>query len=700
MPLPVRDFIKQRLLEYDPTFDTGDGMFFTSFVIDPLSTILQPLQDEIDQVKANQSIMTILESASPDLFPTDVVDGIGSNFILPRLQGSTATVTVQISFFEAQDFAASVGLLTALDSSGNRWTNQAAVNITAAEMSLNRIGTIVFVNVLFVSTDVGARFNITAGSITGLESAPAGVIGATNPLASDMLARSQETNTQYINRIKLAITVRALVCGRGIITSLTSNFTFLEEVQPIGMGDPEMMRDIHFHAHFGGNVDVYCKTPAPDPGQMDVAGLLIDGTRQVASITSIVAQVTGFGYPTGNASVDESLAPVVATSFDGTVVFTRGGGSGAAYVFDNAGGTFTRNDNGEPGTYALPSSSGHIYHNSVLAAAGSIVDATHVADSGATLEFARPNMVLTVTSPQSVAGVYQVKSVLAGTVEIFGSFPALVSNVAFTIDENVLLTYQFNPVSIDIAATPRPGRAPFTITDVPILYVQGVELLDPISGEPTGTMLEKQGGFGDGPYGAGGFGIGLPGDWQFVVTDPTLRFSSLESNMIQFSDAWAGSSVRVTYLDAVEIQQIQAYVTDPLNRTEAASILAKHYVPIFVSTDVPITYHVPAGKVVASEDDVTQAIVTFIETIASTKVLEKSDIVDQLYQQGADEVYLNFHLQGLIEHEDGTEESIVEDVNGVLTPPSPPIPPETSRPFSPRISHFSVLGLTLTRITS
>ena len=696
MPLPVRDFIKQRLLEYDPTFDTGDGAFFTSFAIDPLTVILQPLQDEIDQVKANQSVMTILETSNPDLFPEDVVDGIGSNFVLPRIQGNTATVTVQTTFFEAQDFQANVGILTALDSNGNRWTNQAAVNLTAAEMSLNRIGTLFYANVLFISTDVGERFNITAGSITGLQSPPSGVIGATNPNDSDMLARNKETNTQYIARIQVAITVRALVTGRGIITTLTSNFTFLTEVQPIGYGDPEMMRDILFHTHFGGNVDIYCKTPAPDQNQQDFKGLLIDTDRRLSITTSVVAQVTGFAYPTGNESIDETANAVVATSFDGTVTFGRG----SAYLFDDPSGAFTRIDNGEPGVYPNPSSGGHIYHNSILAAAGSVTDSTHIADSGNTLAFAKPNMVVTVASPLSVAGTYQVKSVLAGAIEIYGSFPASpVSNVAYTVDENVVLAYDFNPISIDIQEVATPGREPFTITSVPVLLVQSIELLDPITGEPTGTLLQKQGGYGSGPYGIGGYGVGQPGDWQLVVTQPTLRFSAKEHNFIQIADTWAGSSLRVTFLDAVEIQQVQTYVDDPLNRTEAASLLARHYIPIFVTTDVPITYVVPAGKVVPSESDVTSAIESFIEGLTATTSLEKSDIVDQLYLQGATEVFLNFHLEGTIEHEDGTEESIVEDVNGVLTPPSPGIPPETTRPFSPRIAHFSAVGLQLVRIS-
>ena len=76
MALPIRDFVIQRLLEYDPSFDAGAGVATTGLLIDPLSVILQPVIDEQTIVQISQSIHSILETDDPDSFPEDIVDGL------------------------------------------------------------------------------------------------------------------------------------------------------------------------------------------------------------------------------------------------------------------------------------------------------------------------------------------------------------------------------------------------------------------------------------------------------------------------------------------------------------------------------------------------------------------------------------------------------------------------------------------------
>ncbi len=58
MTLPVTDFIVQRLLEFDPTFDVGSGVATTGLLIEPLSVVLQPIVDELSVVQATQSVLT------------------------------------------------------------------------------------------------------------------------------------------------------------------------------------------------------------------------------------------------------------------------------------------------------------------------------------------------------------------------------------------------------------------------------------------------------------------------------------------------------------------------------------------------------------------------------------------------------------------------------------------------------------------
>ncbi|NIR16323.1 MAG: hypothetical protein GWN86_21330, partial [Desulfobacterales bacterium] len=77
------------------------------------------------------------------------------------------------------------------------------------------------------------------------------------------------------------------------------------------------------------------------------------------------------------------------------------------------------------------------------------------------------------------------------------------------IDDVINATYDYNPLSIDIIETPRStSREDYTITNVPVMKVKSIEVLDPSTGEPTGTFLDTTGGYGQGGYGIGPYGIG------------------------------------------------------------------------------------------------------------------------------------------------------------------------------------------------
>src|SRR5262249_26886042 len=151
-------------------------------------------------------------------------------------------------------------------------------------------------------------------------------------------------------------------------------------------------------------------------------------------------------------------------------------------------------------------------------------------------------MVLTVLGPDQVMGRYTVKrQVNAGTIEIYGKFPVSVDGLTFQIDDLLSVTYEYNPVAIDIIRAPRSsGRAAHTITDVPVLRVSGVQKLDPLTLEPTGALYRNQGGFGGGAFGAGRYGSGTGADYQLRVTDPNLRFSVREDSYLEFQQELAG----------------------------------------------------------------------------------------------------------------------------------------------------------------
>lgn len=685
MTLPIRDFIIQRLLEFDPNFDVGSGVPTTGLMIDPLSVIMQPIVDELTAVQASKSILTILESSNPDAFPEDIVDGLASNVFIERNPGSIGSTVVRIRFFSPQDFAAQRGVLIWRGPAGQRFTNSEAVSITRAEMALSQEGALYFVDVPVIALEEGSAFNVPAGSITTMEAEPVGVANVTNLFKVDQ-GRDRETNTELIDRIKVAVTVRALVTGRGIVVTLTENFTTIEEIEPIGFGDPEMMRDIVYNVHIGGNVDVYIKTAAFSSGFKDIFGIEVDTTRHRAASASVSLIEQDVLYSLGHGNLDRTDGNPVVTPIDNTnLPYTEG----VDYDLNDATGTIFR-----------PTGSA-IFH--LVAAAAAVTDAKTLTQSGGFVGV-RPGMTLTISTPESVAGTYTIKENLNNdAATIYGEFPvSSAANVDYTVDDTLLVTFAYNPVSIDIIKSVRStNRTDFTITDVPVMYIESIEVLDPLSGDPTGDLLSGDGGLGSGGFGEGGFGEGSGVDFQLIIEKPTLRHSWLEDNYLDFKEILVGTSVRVNYWYASGIPPIQAFMDDRDQQSETASLVARHFIPVFVDSNIPITYDIRAGTqaTAISVEDMTELVKEAIDDVDEGNPLEIADLIDLLYDNGAVRVDLSIakNLRGEIHNHDGSVVFTLPTESGNLEIPDNEIPDPTDAPLSPRIARFRARNITLTR---
>jgi len=684
MALPIKDFIIQQLLEFDPNFDVGSGVPTTSLLIDPLAVILQPIVDELTVAQASQSILTILESSDPDAFPEDIVDGLASNVLVERNPGATGSDVMRIRFFEPQNFSYAKGVLVFRGPGGQRYTNSEGVVVTLAEVSLNQDGSLYFVDLPIIALEEGSAFNVPAGGITTMEAEPAGVANVTNRFGVSAGA-DRETNTELIDRMKVAVTVRALVTGRGIVVTLTENFTTIEEIFPIGFGDPEMMRDIVYNVHIGGNADVYVKTPNFVTGSKDVFGLEVDTTRRLAGRSTVTLFDQDTAYSMGKAPIDRTAVVPVVRTIDTVNTYAEG----ADYTINDATGLIAR----PPGS--------NIFH---LASSAAAVTTTKVLTKVGGFVGVRQDMILTIASPGSVAGVYTVKRHITNdSIEIYGVFavPAAAS-IVYRIDDMLTLAFEYNPVTIDVVATVRSvDRTDFTITDVPMMYVESVQVLDPISGEPTGVVVGSGGGFGSGGFGSGGFGSGGGANFRLEIEDPTLRHSQRENAYLEFSSAYLGYALRINYQYASAIPPIQSFIDDRNNQSTTASLLARHFIPVYVDATVPIIYDIPraTSTTALTALDMAELVKEFVTDVDSGADLEVSDLIDVLYDNGAVRVDLATlkRLRGEIHNHDGTVEFRSPDDTGSMSIPDDEIPDPTTRPLSPRIARFLARNITLQR---
>jgi len=264
------------------------------------------------------------------------------------------------------------------------------------------------------------------------------------------------------------------------------------------------------------------------------------------------------------------------------------------------------------------------------------------------------------------------------------------------------VTFEYNPVALDVIGESRDSlRDDFTITDVPLMYISSIQVLDAISGEPTGETLDSKGGFGAGGFGMGGFGIGAGADYRLVVEEPTLRHSVREDNYIEFAEAWAAASLRVNFWYGSAIAAIQAFCDDRNNQNQCASLLVRCFIPVYVDATETIIYDIDVADetTAISADDMLTLIKTAIDDVDAGRALEFSDLIDVFYNNGAVRVDLGTleSLRGEIHNQDGAVTFIKPTSDGSLTIPDDDIPDPTDRPLSPRIARFKARSITLQR---
>lgn len=279
MELPVIAFIQERLAEADTSLETREGSAHYDLFVQPQQLMLQPLIDAMDTLQVAQSISRILALEDPDAFDESRVDDLVANLYVYRDAGSVAKTTVRVFYEEPVDkeFTA---LTAEFTSTAGSYFNTDDVRITASQMALNTDGTTFYVDVPVEAGAAGSEFNVDAGGISGFIN-DSEAISVTN-LSAAVGGLPRETNTQLLKRAQNSIGVRDLETNKGINAILREKFPFLREIVPVGMGDPEMMRDILFNAHVGGRTDVYLKTPTLTSKSTNIVGLDYDLTREIS----------------------------------------------------------------------------------------------------------------------------------------------------------------------------------------------------------------------------------------------------------------------------------------------------------------------------------------------------------------------------------------------------------------------------------
>jgi hypothetical protein len=252
----ARTFLQEYLTENLPEGDFRPGTALHDLVVKSTAVLFAYLQAEIENTRKLQSVSEILTvSEDSELFPVDTtaaIDALMSNWFLTRRSGQKVTGTVGVRFsrreselvirdghrfyLEGDQVFLALGTQTFSYNPGqgvNDYLEVTVGGITLYEIAVvveaeaegAELETINFEDSLFTFDPISA-FAVNAiqkGDFTG--------------------GKDTETNEEFVDRAKEAITKRDLSTFKSIPTLLLEEFSSIDQVHVVGYGDPEMQRD-------------------------------------------------------------------------------------------------------------------------------------------------------------------------------------------------------------------------------------------------------------------------------------------------------------------------------------------------------------------------------------------------------------------------------------------------------------------------
>jgi len=253
--------------------DFSEGSVLRDFVVKAFAYIFAYLEKERKITRDRQSLLslsTLPEGESID----DAVDALLSNWFLTRRTGTASTVTVVLNFSQAVDVTLAPTtrfFRTKTQVFTPQITETTVIPASQLSPTINASGVITGYScvVTMVAADAGTTGNVVPGKFVSADPFNNFFLYAEN-LTDGEGGKDVETSTELLARAPTAISIRNLVNSRSIDTVLKDRYQNLSSVRVIGMGEPEMMRDLStesvagLHMHVGGYTDIFVQLPRID----------------------------------------------------------------------------------------------------------------------------------------------------------------------------------------------------------------------------------------------------------------------------------------------------------------------------------------------------------------------------------------------------------------------------------------------------
>lgn len=306
------ELLAQQILQAQfPDLDLREGTGLRDLVLRPSAMMLAIVRLGLDYYFTQNTIKGVNDST-----PTDVVDAILSNWFINRNQGTYAVISARLYFARQMTVSLTTDIWFSPDNT-NLFYVQTATTYPSGSLTYDSFQNEYYIDVNLVAAAQGTNYNISSGSLLYFSNFnPYFLHAEINYLVDSSIPT--ETNSQFISRTGNAISTRNLINVPSIISNLQSNFNYLNQIVPKGMGDPEMIRD-QIQAVFTGQV-----------AQL-LTGLTSSGTTATATLAN-------HGYNSGQTVTIAGAAP---TTYNGSYVITVTSPSQFTYQMNTSAGTCT-----------------------------------------------------------------------------------------------------------------------------------------------------------------------------------------------------------------------------------------------------------------------------------------------------------------------------------------------------------------------
>jgi hypothetical protein len=265
------NFLEQFLTAQVTDGDFGKGTALRDLAVQAIAAVVAFLRADAAQIRQMQSLLTVKAAVGTGDVDAlrDAVTGILSNFLVTSKGGGKARgfaighATQQVDVFVATSvrFTFTQGVVFVVDSIDTLFIPKEEL-VPIVDSSGDVLDYEFRIPLVAIAT--GGTYNIEPGLFTAFD--------RFNPYVTRVEATAKftggkgpETVDEILARAPTAVSVRNLVNDRSIEATLEDNFDGIEAILVIGMGEPEMQRDIvpaiapTLKFHVGGAVDIYLR---------------------------------------------------------------------------------------------------------------------------------------------------------------------------------------------------------------------------------------------------------------------------------------------------------------------------------------------------------------------------------------------------------------------------------------------------------